>query len=161
MNSVTVSWDEARQWREQMRSEGKSVVFTNGCFDILHAGHVELLELARNFGDALILGLNSDASVRRLKGENRPVVPEADRARVMGALKAVDRVTLFEQDTPFELIETLRPDVLVKGGDWKPEDVVGKDVVEAHGGRVEIVPLVAGRSTTNVIAEVVKRYCQS
>ncbi len=161
MNSVTVSWDEARQWREQMRSESRSVVFTNGCFDILHAGHVELLEIARTFGDALILGLNSDASVRRLKGENRPVVPGTDRARVMGALRAVDRVTLFEQDTPFELIEALKPDVLVKGGDWKPEDVVGKDIVEAHGGRVEIVPLVKGRSTTNVIAEVVKRYCQS
>jgi D-beta-D-heptose 7-phosphate kinase / D-beta-D-heptose 1-phosphate adenosyltransferase len=157
---VTVTWEEALRWREQMRVQGRSIVFTNGCFDILHAGHVLMLKIARNYGDALILGLNSDASVKRLKGENRPVVPEQDRARVMTALRTVDRVALFDQDTPLELIEKLKPDVIVKGGDWKPADVVGKDVVEAYGGRVEIIPTVQGRSTTNVIEEVVKRYCK-
>jgi D-beta-D-heptose 7-phosphate kinase / D-beta-D-heptose 1-phosphate adenosyltransferase len=161
MVDVTVTWEEALKWREQMRAQSRTVVFTNGCFDILHAGHVLLLQIALNYGNALILGLNSDASVRSIKGDNRPVVPEQDRARVMASVRTVNRVTLFDQDTPLELIEMLKPDVIVKGGDWKPEDVVGKDVVEAYGGRVEIVPTVEGRSTTNVIDEVVKRYCKS
>ncbi len=161
MVDVTVTWKEALKWRNQLRAQGKTVVFTNGCFDILHAGHVILLNIAQNYGDALILGLNSDASVSRLKGDSRPVVPEQDRARVMAELRSVDRVTLFDQDTPLELIEKIKPDIIVKGGDWQPEDVVGKDVVEAYGGRVVIVPTVEGRSTTNVIDEVIKRYCKS
>ncbi|GBE30836.1 bifunctional protein HldE [bacterium BMS3Bbin04] len=161
MVDVTVSWEKALKWREQLREQGKTVVFTNGCFDILHAGHVTLLERARGLGDVLILGLNSDASVKRLKGNDRPINNEKDRAHVMAALRSVDRVVVFDEDTPFELISTLKPDVLVKGGDWKPEDVVGKGVVEADGGRVEIIPFVGGHSTTNVIDEVVKRYGKS
>ena len=156
--SIT-SLEQAKRWREEMREQNRIVVFTNGCFDILHAGHVALLETARSFGDALVVGMNSDESVQRLKGVNRPVVGQQDRATVLAALRSVDKVVVFEQDTPFELIETLLPDVLVKGGDWTPDNVVGRDVVEANGGRVEIVPLVENRSTTNVIDEVIKRYC--
>ena len=130
---------------------GKRVVFTNGCFDILHAGHVALLRAARDEGDALVVGLNSDDSVTRLKGPSRPVNPAPDRARVLAALRDVDAVVLFSDDTPKALIEALNPDVLVKGGDYSPETVVGADWVVAHGGRVFIVPLLEGRATTAVL----------
>ncbi|MBD3166291.1 D-glycero-beta-D-manno-heptose 1-phosphate adenylyltransferase [bacterium] len=153
-----VSWDEAKHWRERQREQGRQVVFTNGVFDILHAGHVDLLSRARALGDVLVLGLNSDASVRRLKGEKRPIVPEVDRAVVLAGLRAVDRVVLFDEDTPAELIRHLLPDVLVKGGDYTPDTVVGRDTVEAAGGRVVILPLVEGRSTTNVVERIIERY---
>ena len=135
----------------EWRAAGETVVFTNGCFDLLHVGHVTLLEDCRRFGSKVVLGLNSDASVRRLKGPARPVVSERDRARVMAALGAVDAVTLFEEDTPIELIRVLAPDVLVKGGDYSVETVVGHEVVLAAGGRVEIVPTVEGFSTTGIV----------
>lgn len=136
-----------REWR----AAGETVVFTNGCFDLLHVGHVTLLEDCRRFGSKVVLGLNTDASVQRLKGPTRPVVGELDRARVMAALGAVDAVTLFEEDTPMALIEALKPDVLVKGGDYTVETVVGHEVVQAAGGRVEIVPTVEGFSTTGIV----------
>lgn len=128
------------------------VVFTNGCFDILHRGHVAYLTQARALGDRLIVGVNTDASVRRLKGPGRPVVEQGDRAYVLAALACVDVVTLFDDDTPAALIAALLPDVLVKGGDYSPEQVVGRDVVESHGGRLVLLPFVAGRSTTDILA---------
>jgi len=135
----------------EWRAAGETIVFTNGCFDLLHVGHVTLLEDCHKFGSKLVLGLNSDASVCRLKGPTRPVVGERERAQVMAALAAVDAVVLFEEDTPLELIRAVKPDVLVKGGDYSVETVVGHEVVTASGGRVEIVPTVEGFSTTNIV----------
>jgi D-beta-D-heptose 7-phosphate kinase/D-beta-D-heptose 1-phosphate adenosyltransferase len=139
-----------------LRARGKKVVFTNGCFDLFHAGHIRLLNDARKLGDVLVVAINSDASVSRLKGRERPYVAESGRAALLSSLGCVDYVTVFGEDTPLELIKELRPDVLVKGGDYKPEDVVGKDVVEAGGGEVKIIPLVDGLSTSS-IARKIKR----
>jgi D-beta-D-heptose 7-phosphate kinase/D-beta-D-heptose 1-phosphate adenosyltransferase len=136
---------------EEWRAAGETIVFTNGCFDILHVGHITLLEDCRRFGSKLVLGLNADASVCRLKGPTRPIVGENERSRVMAALAAVDAVVVFEEDTPLELIREVKPDVLVKGGDYVAETVVGYDEVVAGGGRVEIVPTVEGFSTTNIV----------
>jgi len=136
---------------KEWRAAGESIVFTNGCFDLLHVGHITLLEDCRRFGSKLVLGLNSDDSIRRLKGPSRPIVGDRERSRVMAALAAVDAVVLFEEDTPLELIRTVKPDVLVKGGDYIAENVVGYEDVMAHGGRVEIVPTVEGFSTTNIV----------
>ena len=136
------------------RAAGQRLVFTNGCFDLLHAGHVRLLAAARAFGDLLVVGVNSDASVRRLKGPDRPVLGLEERAELLSALRAVDLVAAFEEDTPLELIRCVRPQVIVKGGDWSKEDVVGREVVEAAGGRVEIVPLVSGLSTTALLRRI-------
>jgi D-beta-D-heptose 7-phosphate kinase / D-beta-D-heptose 1-phosphate adenosyltransferase len=143
---------------DEERSKGKKVVFTNGCFDLLHAGHVKYLQKARSFGDLLVLGLNSDASVRRLKGDRRPLIEEEERAHLLAALDCIDYLVLFDEDTPLELIRALRPLVLVKGGDYTPEGVVGKDVVESYGGRVELVEFVDGRSTTGIIEKILERY---
>lgn len=136
------------------RPRTETVVFTNGCFDILHRGHVSYLTQARALGDRLVVGLNDDASVRRLKGAGRPVVSQDDRAYVLAALACVDAVTLFDEDTPAELIAALLPDVLVKGGDYSPEQVVGRDIVESHGGRLVLIPFVAGRSTTDILQRI-------
>lgn len=133
---------------------GKKVVFTNGCFDILHVGHKRYLEEARNLGDLLVVGVNSDDSVKRLKGPERPVNPERDRVEMLTALDCVDYVIVFEDDTPYDLINRIKPHVLVKGGDYKPEEVVGKDIIESYGGEVVIIPLVAGKSTTAVIKKI-------
>jgi D-beta-D-heptose 7-phosphate kinase/D-beta-D-heptose 1-phosphate adenosyltransferase len=127
------------------------VVFTNGCFDLLHVGHVRYLQAARALGDALVVGLNADASVRRIKGPRRPVTPQRERAEVLAALECVDYVTIFAADTPLALIRRVGPDVLVKGGDWPPERIVGREAVLARGGRVLSIPLVPGRSTTGLI----------
>ena len=135
----------------ELRVTNKQIVFTNGCFDILHAGHVTYLESAKRLGDILIIGLNSDGSVKRLKGKSRPVNSEHDRAIVLGALKAVDFVVYFEEDTPLELIKIVKPDFLVKGGDYKIENIVGADVVQDKGGEVFVIPFVEGKSTTNII----------
>ena len=135
----------------EWRANGDRVVFTNGCFDILHVGHITLLEQCRDFGDKVVIGLNSDASVQGLKGPTRPLVTENDRARVLAALGATDAVIIFNQETPLALIRSVRPDVLVKGGDYTTETVVGADDVMSWGGRVEIVPTIAGVSTTNTI----------
>ena len=134
----------------------KRIVFTNGCFDILHAGHVKFLCQAKSFGDALIIGLNSDDSVRRLKSEKRPVNIQEDRALVLSALEVVDYITIFEEDTPYEIIKTLLPDVLVKGGDWLIDDIVGADLVLANGGIVKSLPYYDGLSTTEIIEKLKK-----
>jgi D-beta-D-heptose 7-phosphate kinase/D-beta-D-heptose 1-phosphate adenosyltransferase len=143
-----MSWDEAAAWRRRARGR---VVFTNGVFDLLHPGHIDVLSAARRQGDALIVGLNSDESVRRLKGPDRPVRSEAERAYVLAALSDIDAVVIFSEDTPLELVRHLRPDVLVKGGDYVPATVVGRDDVESWGGRVVIVPFREGQSTTSII----------
>lgn len=138
----------------KQRAAGRRVVFTNGCFDILHVGHVRYLQQARSLGDYLVVGLNSDASVRGLKGPTRPVIPEQDRAEVLAALKPVDAVILFEQETPYELIKEVRPHVLVKGGDWKVDQIVGSDLVLADGGEVKSLTFHEGRSTTSIINKI-------
>jgi rfaE bifunctional protein nucleotidyltransferase chain/domain len=140
--------------RERWKREGKKVVFTNGCFDIIHRGHVEYLTKAKALGDILIVGMNTDASVRRLKGPERPVVCQEDRALVLAALRVVDYVCLFDEDTPYELIKAVIPDVLVKGSDWKIDSIVGKDIVEAAGGKVQTIDFVSNRSTTNIIEKI-------
>ncbi len=138
------------------RRRGKKVVFTNGCFDVLHSGHVRYLTKARSLGDMLVVGLNSDASVRKIKGTGRPVMPEAERAEILSALEAVDYVVLFADDTPEKLIKKIVPDVLVKGADWKTGEIVGADAVKAGGGKVVRVTLVKGKSTTNIIEKIKK-----
>ena len=150
-----VSRGAAARWVKKLQAQGQKVVFTNGCFDLLHPGHVAYLEQARSRGDALVVGVNTDDSVRRLgKGEIRPVTPEADRARVLAALACVDRVVLFPEDTPLELITALQPDVLVKGGDYQWSEIVGREVVEARGGKVLALPLVPGYSTTELLQRI-------
>lgn len=144
-----MSWARAKTWRHSLSS--RSLVFTNGVFDLLHPGHVDVLLAARRAGDALMVGVNSDASVRRLKGPTRPVRSEAERAYVLGALAMVDAVVVFEQDTPLELILEIEPDVLVKGGDYTEATVVGATQVKARGGTIVIVPLTPGQSTTAIV----------
>lgn len=143
---------------EEEKRKGRRIAFTNGCFDLLHVGHVKYLQKARTYGDLLILGLNSDASVRRLKGEKRPLIGENERAHILAALDCIDYVVIFDEDTPIRLLETLRPHVLVKGGDYTPDRVVGKDLVESYGGRIELVEFVDGKSTTNIIEKVLQSY---
>jgi D-beta-D-heptose 7-phosphate kinase/D-beta-D-heptose 1-phosphate adenosyltransferase len=145
---------EARAWRAGLRASGRRLAFTNGCFDILHAGHVRLLTAARAAADALVVALNTDASVRRLKGAARPLVPEDERAELLAALEAVDRVVLFDEDTPREAILALTPDVLVKGADWAEDAIVGASEVKGWGGRVVRVELVPGKSTTTIIERI-------
>ena len=144
--------------RRQLRRERKTVVFTNGTFDILHRGHVEYLAAARQQGDVLVVGLNTDASVRKIKGRGRPINPLRDRADVLAALRSVDYVCAFGEDTPAHLIHLLIPDVLVKGADWSKNDIVGADVVERHGGRVERIRLTPGRSTTAMMVKILRAY---
>ena len=152
MANKVVSWSTLRRRLAALRRQGKRIVFTNGCFDLLHPGHVRYLRAARRLGDVLVVGLNSDRSVRRLdKGAGRPVVPEHDRAEVLAALEMVDFVVVFDQDTPLELIHCARPDMLVKGGDWTPDRIVGADFVRATGGRVKALPYFEGYSTTALI----------
>ena len=143
-----MTWDQARRWRTAQRGR---VVFTNGVFDLLHPGHIDLLHAAAHEGDAMVVAVNSDASVRRLKGDSRPVRSEAERALVVAALASVDAVVVFDQDTPLELIRALEPDVLVKGGDYTETTVVGAPEVRARGGVVVIVPLTPGQSTTAIV----------
>ena len=148
------SLEEATVLIRAWRNAGKKIVFTNGCFDLLHPGHINLLHQARSFGDRLVIGLNSDASVKRLKGDTRPILSELDRAAILNALDCVDLVVLFSEDTPLNLISHLKPDILVKGADYQPDQVVGKDVVESYGGEVRLVQLLEGYSTTRIAAKV-------
>jgi rfaE bifunctional protein nucleotidyltransferase chain/domain len=140
--------------RAQWKAAGRAVVFTNGCFDLLHPGHVALFEAARSQGDLLVVGLNSDRSVRALKGEGRPLVTETERAETIAALEAVDRVVVYDEDTPRDVITALAPDVLVKGADWALDAIVGREEVEAGGGRVVRVELLPGRSTTSMVSRI-------
>jgi D-beta-D-heptose 7-phosphate kinase/D-beta-D-heptose 1-phosphate adenosyltransferase len=151
---MILSPDTLSAQRAAWRAAGQAVVFTNGCFDLLHAGHVRLLEAARAEGDLLVVGLNSDASVRTLKGEGRPVLPAPERAETLLALEAVDAVIVYDEDTPLRVIEALRPDVLVKGADWALDAIVGRAEVEEAGGRVVRVELVPGRSTTRLVERI-------
>ena len=143
---------------QQRQQRGETIVFTNGCFDLLHVGHIQYLQQARALGDCLVVALNDDVAVRLLKGERRPLLPQQERARILAALGCVDYVTIFSEATPLALITRLRPNVLVKGGDYTPATVVGREVVEAYGGRVCILPYVAGVSTTEIIGSIVERY---
>ena len=136
--------------------KGKSVVFTNGCFDILHVGHVKYLQEAKSQGDILVVGINADASVRKLKGESRPIQNQEDRGEVLSALSCVDYVVVFEEDTPEKLIHMVKPDVLVKGGDWKVDQIVGSDFVMSYGGKVKSLQFVQGKSTTNIVSKILK-----
>jgi D-beta-D-heptose 7-phosphate kinase/D-beta-D-heptose 1-phosphate adenosyltransferase len=138
------------------KNSGKKIVFTNGCFDILHVGHIRYLKSARSLGDCLVLGLNADVSVKRIKGKSRPVNSEKDRAEILSALECVDHLVLFSEKTPEKLIRALRPDFLVKGGDWKKKDIVGSDFVESYGGQVLSLPFVKGFSTTRLLEKIQK-----
>jgi D-beta-D-heptose 7-phosphate kinase/D-beta-D-heptose 1-phosphate adenosyltransferase len=145
---------EALALIERLRADGKTVVFTNGVFDLLHPGHVRYLREARRLGDALIVGVNSDHSVRANKGADRPLTPEAERAEILVALECVDAAVIFDEDTPHDLISTLQPDVLVKGADWGENAVVGRDIVEARGGRVVRIPVERGYSTSGIVEKI-------
>jgi len=159
MKSKIKTQDELRELIEDLHSAGKKVVFTNGCFDLIHTGHVRYLKIARGYGDVLVVAINSDDSIQRIKGEKRPVMPQEERAEVLAALAMVDYVTMFEEDDPHRVIAELMPDVLVKGGDWDVDDIIGRDVVEANGGKVYSIPYIEGSSTTTIIERVVKKYC--
>ena len=141
-----------------LRASGKKIVFTNGCFDILHTGHTRYLALARSYGDILIVAVNSDSSVRAIKGDKRPINTEADRMETLAALASVDFVVLFSEPDPHRIIAELQPDVLVKGGDWRVDQIIGRDIVEARGGRVISAGYIEGSSTTGIIERIVQRY---
>jgi D-beta-D-heptose 7-phosphate kinase/D-beta-D-heptose 1-phosphate adenosyltransferase len=143
---------------EELKKKGKRIVFTNGCFDLLHLGHVRYLEKAKSLGDILVVGVNSDSSVQNLKGPERPILPEEERIEILSSLACVDYITVFDELTPFELISSLRPHILVKGGDWTKETTVGRKVVEQSGGEVVILPFIEGPSTSNLIETILKRY---
>ena len=149
-----VELNELLAMRREWRHYGTKVAFTNGCFDLIHRGHVEYLQSARALADVLVIGLNTDASVQRLKGPNRPITPQEDRAVVLAALECVDYVVFFDEDTPLELIRALQPEVLAKGEDYQIEEIVGHDIVQAAGGRVERIPLTHGRATSQIIAKI-------
>jgi rfaE bifunctional protein nucleotidyltransferase chain/domain len=142
----------------ELKAKGKKVVFTNGVFDLLHVGHLRYLKQACALGDVLVIGLNADSCVKRLKGENRPILPEAERAELLAGLDCVDYVCIFEEDDPRELIKAIVPNILVKGGDWPIDQILGRDTVEAAGGKVLSLPFVEGRSTTSIVDSIVKRY---
>ena len=143
---------------KKLKREKKNIVFTNGCFDIIHAGHVQYLSEARDLGDVLIIGLNSDESVQRLKGKTRPVISQTDRATVLSALESVSYIIIFDEDTPYNLIQKIKPDILVKGGDWQPKDIVGSDIVLANNGIVKSLSFKDGISTTEIIDRIKKAY---
>jgi rfaE bifunctional protein nucleotidyltransferase chain/domain len=153
-SSKIKSLEQMVKIRRRLKRQGKKVVFTNGCFDLLHRGHVYCLKEARSLGDALIVGLNSDSSVRRLKGEKRPILPQGDRAEILAALEMVDYVVIFREDTPLKVISALAPDILVKGGDYGKNKIVGSDVVESSGGRVVRVKTYPGKSTRDIVRRI-------
>jgi rfaE bifunctional protein nucleotidyltransferase chain/domain len=156
--SFSISQDELKSIRIKLKSEYKKVVFTNGCFDLIHAGHVDYLAKAKKFGDVLIVGLNTDDSVRRIKGEHRPILKQDERAFILSNLKPVDYVVFFSEDTPERLINDLIPDVLVKGADWAVDKIVGKNIVEKNGGEVRTIEFVSDQSTSKIIKLIVDRY---
>ena len=138
----------------RLRQSNNKIVFTNGCFDILHRGHIEYLKKAKSFGDVLVVGVNSDSSIRRIKGRKRPIMKQVDRMKVLMALTSVDFISVFNEDTPLALIKYTTPDILVKGADWKKEDIVGKEIVESYGGRVKTIKYIKGYSTTEIIRRI-------
>lgn len=145
----------------RLKGERRKIVFTNGCFDLLHVGHVRYLEKAKKLGDVLVVGLNTDHSVKLIKGENRPIVPQKERAEILASLEFVDYVLLFNEPDPLKIIKAIKPDVLVKGADWDKDKIVGREVIEESNGKVVRIPLIAGASTTNLIEKIIKIYrCQ-
>ncbi len=150
--------EDLRRIIGNLKTKGKRIVFTNGCFDLLHVGHVRYLEQARSLGDILVVGMNSDRSVRALKGPRRPILPADERAEILSALECIDYITVFDEPTPLELITALQPHVLAKGGDWSKEKIVGREIVEGAGGEVVTIPFVEGSSTTRIIETVLERY---
>ncbi len=153
-----VSLQKLKKRIADARKNGKTIAFTNGCFDIIHAGHVRYLNKAKSLGDILVIGLNSDSSVRKIKGEKRPIVPQKERAEVLSGLEAVDYVVLFNEPTPIKLIKAVLPDILVKGADWASHEIVGADIVKTAGGKIKRVKLVQGRSTTNIIKKILELH---
>ena len=153
---IANNWDEAKKQVDDWKLSGQKIVFTNGCFDILHRGHVEYLTEAKACGDKLVTALNSDSSVRGLKGDPRPIQSQEDRAVILDALESVDLVVIFDQETPEEIIKTLLPDVLVKGGDYTPDTIVGADIVTENGGEIKVIPFRSGHSTSSVIEKIIK-----
>jgi rfaE bifunctional protein nucleotidyltransferase chain/domain len=149
---------EMKEIRQQLKNQNKKVVFTNGCFDLIHAGHIDYLSTAKALGDVMIVGLNSDASVMRIKGSKRPILNETERSFIISNIKPVDYVVLFDEDKPKMIIEELLPDILVKGADWEIENIVGKDVVIANGGEVKTIEFVNDQSTSNIIEIIVDRF---
>jgi len=149
---------EIKEIRDQLKKESKKVVFTNGCFDLIHAGHVDYLVKAKEMGDVLILALNTDDSIKRIKGEKRPILLQDERAFITSNLKPVDFVTFFDEDTPAEIINELIPDILVKGADWSIDKIVGKEVVEANGGEVKTIKFVNDQSTSKIIQSIISKY---
>jgi rfaE bifunctional protein nucleotidyltransferase chain/domain len=158
MQNKVKTIEELRPLLAILRAAGKKIVFTNGCFDLIHTGHTRYLAIARSFGDILVVAVNSDASVRTIKGEKRPINIQQERAEALAALESVDFVTIFSEPDPYKVISALQPDVLVKGGDWPIEKIIGRDVVEARGGKVVNVPFVEGQSTTGIIERILKNY---
>lgn len=158
MSNRIKSIEEIKKLRQQFKEENKKVVFTNGVFDILHSGHVDYLAKSKSLGDILIVGLNSDKSVKKIKGDKRPIINESERAFVLSNLRAVDYVTLFDEETPKELIEILVPDILVKGADWQMDKIVGKDIVEKNGGEVKTIKFVSDQSTSKIIKSILEKY---
>jgi D-beta-D-heptose 7-phosphate kinase/D-beta-D-heptose 1-phosphate adenosyltransferase len=153
-----VARNEIELFSAAIKKSGKKIVFTNGCFDILHRGHIEYLSKAKQLGDVLIIGINTNASIKKIKGEKRPIVSEEDRALVLSSLACVDYVVLFDEETPHNLIAKILPDVLAKGADWKKETIVGKDIVEANGGSVATIEFLPNCSTTNIIERILELY---
>mgnify|MGYP001619812353 FL=1 len=158
MTDKVKTQDELIPILDTLRKKGKKVVFTNGCFDILHVGHVRYLKEAKGYGDILIVAVNSDSSVKTIKGDKRPIVSQSERAEVVAALEMVDYVTMFDEDTPYNVIKKLQPDVLIKGGDWTIDKIVGRDIVEARGGKVIAIPFIEGASTTGIVERILERY---
>jgi rfaE bifunctional protein nucleotidyltransferase chain/domain len=161
LKSKIKNHDELRLIIEDLHRAGKKVVFTNGCFDIIHTGHVRYLKLAKSYGDILVVAVNSDESVRGIKGEKRPINPQEERVEVLAALGMVDYVTVFDEPDPHHVIAELMPDVLVKGGDWDVDNIVGRDIVEASGGKVRSLPFIEGASTTGIIERIRARYAKT
>lgn len=142
----------------QQKKEGRKIVFTNGCFDIIHPGHLSYLATAKALGDILVIGVNSDESVKRLKGNNRPILNQNERTLILSYMEMIDYLCIFDEDTPYELIKAIEPDILVKGGDWAVENIVGKDILEAYGGKVISIPYLEGASTTNIVERIIKKH---
>jgi len=160
MKDKIKSLTELKTTIEKLREEGKIIVFTNGCFDILHPGHIRYLREAKALGDILIVGLNSDSSVKSIKGDNRPIIPEDERAEMLAALEDIDYIVIFSEDTPLNLLSTLEPDILAKGGDYNIDQVVGRELVEAYGGKVIVLGEVKKYSTSDIIDRILERYRQ-
>jgi rfaE bifunctional protein nucleotidyltransferase chain/domain len=157
-NKVIFSRKKLKAAVTRLKKSGRKIVFTNGCYDILHTGHTRLLKKAKAMGDALVVAINSDSSVRKIKGKDRPIVPQNERAEVLAALSSVDIVTIFYEPDPYNIIRDIVPDVLVKGGDWKKGTIIGTDIVEGAGGKVSNIKYIKGHSTTNIIKKVLENY---